>query len=91
MKEILNTDSVLLVWIKLLQRGAGRVIPNLLPPKIKRQPDFYLAVPTFEGEYYFPLFRHSKDDPPARYILAEVSKHCSGAAVKRPEATALGA
>lgn len=82
---------MLLVWIKLLQSRAGGVIPNLFQPKVKRKPDFYFAVPTFEGQHYFPLFRHTKDGPPARYIPAEVSKHCSGAAVKRPEDTVLGA
>jgi hypothetical protein len=43
-----------------LQGGASGVIPNLFQPKIKRQPDFLLAVPTFKKETYSSLSCHRK-------------------------------
>ena len=33
-----------------MQGGAGGVVPDLLQPKIKRQPDFLFAVPTIKNE-----------------------------------------
>ena len=70
-KEILNIYLVLLVRIQLLQGDASGVIPNLLQPKIKRQPDFFLAVPTFKDETYSSHSCHRKTAPFSVVIPAE--------------------
>ena len=59
-KEILNIHLVFLVWIYLLQGGAGGVVPDLLQPKIKRQPDFLFAVPTIKNETHSSHSCHRK-------------------------------